>query len=240
MTKTATAEAQFSVVVPAAGSGKRMGADRPKQYLPLLGKTLLEWTLTRLMAHPQIKRVVLAIAADDAYFYQLAIANAPWLTTVIGGAERAHSVLAGLNSIADEPWVIVHDAARPCVALGDISKLLALSSTGRGGILAAPVRDTIKRSNSEHPTRVAHSVAREHLWHALTPQFFPTEQLRQALAATLAANLTITDEASAIEHSGGAVTLVEGLSSNIKVTQPEDLALAAFYLQCVEERQTHA
>ena len=236
---TLSEKPQFTVIVPAAGVGKRMQADRPKQYLPLLGKTLLECTLNQLIAHPQIKHIVVVIAEHDTYFAKLAIADAPWLTKVIGGAERADSVLAGLNAVKNEPWILVHDAARPCIAHSDISKLLALHTTHQGGILAMPVRDTMKRSSKATPNLVSHSETRDYLWHALTPQFFPTQALQRSLSAALSSNANITDEASAIEYQGGSVTLVEGLTSNLKVTHPEDLQLAAYYLQQLHEKQTH-
>nr|WP_269751497.1 2-C-methyl-D-erythritol 4-phosphate cytidylyltransferase [Paraneptunicella aestuarii] len=213
-----------------------MGANCPKQYLPLAGKTLLECTLERLISHNQINHIVLAISPEDEYFPQLPIANADWLTVVKGGKERADSVLAGLEALNAEynessDWVLVHDAARPCITHSDLDKLLALYETGIGGILSMPVRDTMKRASAEHPNLVSHSEARAHLWHALTPQFFPRQALHDALKKALVQGLSITDEASAIELMGGSVKLVEGLTSNIKVTHPEDLGLAEFYLQ---------
>lgn len=210
-----------------------MGANCPKQYLPLAGKTLLECTLERLISHSQINHVVLAISPEDEYFPQLPIANADWITVVNGGKERADSVLAGLEALNTESndWVLVHDAARPCITHEDLNKLLSLYETGVGGILAMPVRDTMKRASKEHPNLVSHSEPRTHLWHALTPQFFPKQALHDALKKTLDEGLGITDEASAIELMGGAVKLVEGLTSNIKVTHPEDLGLAEYYMQ---------
>lgn len=246
MTTTQHAKAlpQFYAIVPAAGVGKRMKATCPKQYLPLLGKTLLEWTLESLIAHPQIHHIILPISPNDEYFKELPIANAPWLTPIAGGTERADSVLSGLNWLAqnssqfEQEWALVHDAARPCVQHQDITQLLALSSSTHGGILATPVRDTMKRAHKSSSTqvsnhthnKVAHTVDREQLWHALTPQFFPAAELYQALQTGLTQCLSITDEASAIELQGGEVQLVEGCASNIKVTHPQDLQLAAFYL----------
>ncbi|GAA0342315.1 2-C-methyl-D-erythritol 4-phosphate cytidylyltransferase [Bowmanella denitrificans] len=218
----------FTAVVPAAGVGKRMRADIPKQYLPLLGKTMLEQTLENLIAHPQISRVVLALHPEDPYFADLPIASQPWLTKVNGGEERADSVLAGLAAIQDEEWVLVHDAARPCLPHQDLDKLLALAGGAVGGILACPVRDTMKLAD-EH-NRVNTSLDRSRMWHALTPQFFPLALLKDSLQQALNANVAITDEASAIEWIGGTVQLVEGNACNIKVTQPVDLMLAEFYL----------
>lgn len=224
---TPPSKKQFTVVVPAAGVGKRMRSDMPKQYLPLLGKTLLEHCLDNLIAHPRIKHIVLAVHPQDPYFADLPIAQAPWLTRVDGGAERADSVLAGLRAIDDE-WVLVHDAARPCLPHQDLDALLDLADEGQGGILAYAVRDTMKQANAAG--FVATTLDRSHLWHALTPQFFPLAELREALTLALNANAVITDEASAMEWAGKPVKLVEGNPCNIKVTQPIDLMLAEFYL----------
>lgn len=220
----------FIAVVPAAGVGKRMQADRPKQYLTLLGKTLLEHTLEKLINHPRIHHILLALHTDDPYFNQLPIAKASWLTRVDGGKERADSVLAGLAPITESAWALVHDAARPCVSHQDISRLLALADQGdTGGILASPVRDTMKRA-TKGSHKILKTESRQDLWHALTPQFFPAKHLKSALCGALEQGIEITDEASAMEWAGHAVNLVPGSASNIKVTNPEDLALAAFYL----------
>ncbi|MFC6439157.1 2-C-methyl-D-erythritol 4-phosphate cytidylyltransferase [Pseudobowmanella zhangzhouensis] len=219
---------KFPVVVPAAGVGKRMQADRPKQYLHLHGKTLLEHTLHALHAHPRIGQIYLALHPQDPYFGHLPIADADWLTRVDGGLERADSVLAGLNQIMDADWVLVHDAARPCLRHQDIDALLSLADGQHGGILACPVRDSMKRGNGAG--LVATSVCRDDLWHALTPQFFPLPALREALQHALTEGHTITDEASAMELASHPVALVEGSPDNIKITHPQDLALAELYL----------
>lgn len=221
---------QYTVIVPAAGVGKRMLSDRPKQYLPLAGLTVLEQTLLGLIAHPQIKHVVLVLDPADPYFDTLDISAAPWITRVSGGQERADSVLAGLQSNILSDWVLVHDAARPCLSHKDIDSLLALALSGTsGGILATPVRDTMKRESVLQKGNIAQTENREGLWHALTPQFFPTMELHEALAQALKAGANITDEASAMEYMGATVKLVEGDASNIKITRPADLALAEFY-----------
>lgn len=223
---------QYTVVVPAAGVGKRMQADRPKQYLSLAGKTVLEHTLQRLISHPQINHIVLALHPHDPYFADLSCSHQDWLTRVDGGKERADSVLAGLNAIDGCEWVLVHDAARPCISHTDLNNLIALAEKGTsGGILASPVRDTMKRATADHPEQVSHTESRNNLWHAFTPQFFRLDQLRNALSQALAQGVEITDEASAIEWQGGQVNLIAGSASNIKITQPDDLALAEFYLQ---------
>ena len=196
-------------VVPAAGFGRRMQTECPKQYLSIGNKTILEHAVAALLANACVQRVVIAVD---------------------GGAERADSVLAGLKALPEAQWVLVHDAARPCLHQDDLSRLLALSETSRvGGILAAPVRDTMKRAEPGK-TAIAHTVDRNDLWHALTPQFFPRELLVDCLTRALNEGATITDEASALEYCGFHPQLVAGRADNIKVTRPEDLALAEFYL----------
>jgi 2-C-methyl-D-erythritol 4-phosphate cytidylyltransferase len=226
---------QYSVVVPAAGIGKRMQADCPKQYLQIAGKTIIEHTLTNLLEHSQVKRVIVVLNANDKSFAQLPIARHPRIEIVKGGQERCDSVLAGLNYLPDdEEWVLVHDAARPCLTRSDLTALLQLAEQGSiGGILATPVRDTMKRAvdiKMNGQNYVEQTESRENLWHALTPQFFNCATLRRALIEASKQNAKITDEASAMELSGEKVILVEGRASNIKITQPEDLLLAEFYL----------
>lgn len=224
-----TEQLAIAAVVPAAGIGKRMQTDRPKQYLTLHGKTLLEHSVDRLKAVSSVSRIWLALAADDPYFDSTPLA-AEDITRVKGGAERMNSVLNALQFIDEHhyPWVLVHDAARPLVRKADIELLISRClSAGEGGILACRVRDTMKRGENS----VSETVSREHLWHALTPQFFPTALLRAALKDAITAGIEVTDEASAMEWAGHKVLLIEGHSDNIKVTQPADLALAAFYLE---------
>lgn len=221
-------------VVPAAGIGSRMQAEVPKQYLELLGKPILQRTLERLGQSLPFERIVVALNPDDPYWSQRIDVNGLPVETVAGGAERCDSVLNALNSLKDiaqpDDWVLVHDAARPCVRPADLSHMLqVLSECGHGGILAAPVKDTMKRGDGDDC--VAATVEREQLWHALTPQVFPFAELYQALDQALAAGDKITDEAMAIERVGGKVKLVPGAQDNIKVTRPEDLQLAALYLQ---------
>ncbi|OAN12594.1 2-C-methyl-D-erythritol 4-phosphate cytidylyltransferase [Photobacterium jeanii] len=221
---------QFTAVVPAAGVGSRMAADRPKQYLSIAGKTILEHTVNRLLSHPAIARVVIAISATDPYFSTLALGDDPRVTVVDGGAERADSVFAGLAQVAEDDWVLVHDAARPCLRHSDLDALIAGAlRSDCGAILAAPVRDTMKRGNGAQG--IATTVDRADLWHALTPQMFKAGALRSALETALRQGATVTDEASALEYCGQTPALVKGRADNIKVTQPEDLALAEFYLQ---------
>lgn len=215
-------------IVPAAGVGKRMQSAVPKQYLTIENKTLLEHTVHYLLEHPAISKVVIAISAEDAYFHSTSLSGNTRVVIATGGGERADSVLAGLEA-TDAEWVMVHDAARPCVRHDDIDALIAAAvSHNDGAILAAPVRDTMKRGNAE--SGIETTVCREQLWHALTPQMFRRTQLLEALKSALEKSLNVTDEASAIELAGGAPKLVAGRADNIKVTQPEDLALASFFL----------
>ena len=224
-------------VVPAAGIGSRMQSGRPKQYLTIGHSTILEHSIASLLAHPAINRVIVALSPEDNYFQQLPLANDSRILPVIGGKQRADSVLAGLSSAERAAWVLVHDAARPCLAAEDLQRLLAISRHSRvGGILAAPVRDTMKRSEPGKDA-IAHTVEREALWHALTPQLFPLALLRQCLTRALNEGATITDEASALEYCGYHPELVAGRSDNIKVTRPEDLALAAFYLTQLHNKE---
>lgn len=217
----------FTVVVPAAGVGSRMGASCPKQYLPLVGKFLIEHTLERLLGHPRIERVVVAIAADDEFFATLPVASHPRILITTGGAERADSVLQGL-ALVESDWVLVHDAARPCITHQDIDALIHAGLAGDGAILGNRVRDTMKRSDASG--RIQKTVDRNQLWHALTPQFFRTRQLQAALQQGLKSGAVITDEASAMELAGWHPLMVEGRADNLKVTRPEDLALAALFL----------
>ncbi|WP_242695034.1 2-C-methyl-D-erythritol 4-phosphate cytidylyltransferase [Shewanella sp. 4t3-1-2LB] len=218
-------------IVPAAGVGSRMGADCPKQYLPLLNGCILGYTLQLLLNHPAISQVVVALHPQDRYFTQLPQASHPKILTVVGGSQRADSVLAALKQLSQpDVWALVHDAARPCLTHADIDKLLASRQQfPQGAILAAPVRDTMKRAAVDGS--ISETVSRDALWHALTPQLFPAQLLQHNLSQAIAAGVQITDEASAMEWAGVRPGLVAGRSDNIKVTHPEDLPLAALFLQ---------
>jgi 2-C-methyl-D-erythritol 4-phosphate cytidylyltransferase len=222
-------------VVPAAGVGKRFGSAIPKQYLQLQGKTVCDHTLERLLQLDEIRRVMVCLSPEDEFFATLPVAQNPRITTTPGGAERCHSVLNGLRALqpdaCDQDWVLVHDVARPCVRPQDIRRLLdqVTGSGAVGGILAHPVRDTMKRADPHH--RIIETVCRNQLWHALTPQLFPLGILRAALEAALAAAALVTDEASAIELAGHQPLLVEGHPDNLKITHPQDLPLAALFIQ---------
>ncbi|MCH4293438.1 2-C-methyl-D-erythritol 4-phosphate cytidylyltransferase [Shewanella sp. 3B26] len=230
-------------IVPAAGIGSRMGATIPKQYLPLLDKPILAHTLARLLSHPAIDKVIVAVAADDSWFDSLAEAHHPKLTRVLGGKERADSVLAALSGLPDNSnsWALVHDAARPCLTHGDIDALLeSRQGFPQGAILAMPVRDTMKRAAKDGSIET--TVCREALWHALTPQLFPATSLKLNLKQALDAGVAVTDEASAMEWAGVHPGLVSGRADNIKVTHPDDLQLAALFLeaqQVLQAQQQH-
>ena len=217
-------------VLPAAGVGSRMRTDRPKQYLTIGSKTVIEHTIFSLLQHPKIQRIVVVISPEDKLFSALPVAQDPRISTVVGGEQRADSVLAGLQHVGNASWVLVHDASRPCLHLDDLNRLLDIINVSKvGGLLAVPVRDTIK-CVSVGMAPVLHTVERENLWHALTPQLFPIKLLLFCLSHALNSGITVTDEASALEYCHYHPVLVSGRSDNIKVTYPEDLALAEFHI----------
>ncbi len=212
-----------------------MQSNIPKQYLRLQGRTILEHTIHRLAAVSKIKGIAIAVAKQDPYWPEQQFDIPQSVFRAEGGDERCHSVLSALDTLQSHgatanDWVLVHDAARPCVRRSDIELLMdAVTTGGQGGLLAIPVRDTMKQANNN--LCVEQTVERSHLWHALTPQMFRLQELLSALTAALRDGYLVTDEASAMEYAGQQPLLVEGHSDNIKITRPEDLALAAFYLQ---------
>lgn len=223
---------RYWCVVPAAGVGTRMNASVPKQYLLLNNKTIIEHSLERLMQLPDLAGIVVAVSEDDDYWHELDVSQHPLVHSVIGGLERANSVLNGLsflqNKAADSDWVLVHDAARPCVTVESVQMLCdAVASSAVGGILAVPVSDTLKNVNTRE---IANTVDRKSLWQAQTPQLFRYQLLVDCLSKTLFSGETITDESSAVELCGYTPVVVEGRSDNIKVTRPDDVALAEFIL----------
>jgi 2-C-methyl-D-erythritol 4-phosphate cytidylyltransferase len=217
------------VIVPAAGTGSRFGAGMPKQYRMLAEKPLIEQTLARLLAHPAIDGALVALASDDAHWPTLALRFDKPLLTCAGGENRADSVLAALralpDTVDDDALVLVHDAARPCIRHADLDRLIdAAQNDAVGALLAAPLRDTLKRGDV-HACVVA-TVPREQLWRAQTPQVFRRGALTRALEQARLDNAAITDESSAMERLGLHPVLVEGNEDNIKVTVAADLALA--------------
>lgn len=224
----------YWAIIPAAGVGKRMQTNVPKQYLPLCGKAVIVHTIERLASHPSIKGLVVALSENDAYWRDLTLSIDKPLWQATGGIERCHSVLNALHVLSahahDHDWVLVHDAARPCVRADDISLLMdTLDENSIGGLLAIPVRDTMKRASEKN--RVVDTLDRRYLWHALTPQMFRLGPLRDALVEALENKALVTDESSAMERMQYKPVLVEGHADNIKITRPEDLMLAEFYLQ---------
>ncbi len=223
------AHAPVWAVVPAAGAGRRVGGRTAKQYLPVAGRALLAHTLDALEHTPRLAALVLVVADGDTHWRRCVPARRDPLTAT-GGATRMASVRAGLAALAgraaDDDWVLVHDAARPCLPRDDLGRLLAaVDAHPVGGLLARPVADTLKRGAGV-PAEVVATVDRDNLWHALTPQVFRHALLRDALARAADAGLEVTDESAAVEHAGHRPLLVTGSAMNIKVTRPEDLALA--------------
>ena len=225
------------VVIPAAGVGSRMESEQPKQYLKITTKTIIEHTLECFINHPQVAGIIVALSSGDTYWKQLNIkSDAAPIYTVEGGEQRSDSVeraleyLRVVERLDDDTWVMVHDAARPCVSQADINALLAIRSGETvGGILATPVRDTMKRSFSDQ-SKISHTESRDNLWHALTPQLFKLGPLISALEFCKGKSIVVTDEASAFEAIGEHPELVKGGHENIKVTYPSDIQYGCFLL----------
>lgn len=219
-------------VVPAAGSGSRMSQGQSKQYLQLYGRTLLDWSVGALLSCSQLRGCVVALPKADLALDKVGVLEDARVSLCAGGASRAESVAAGIAALPaeDNDWVLVHDAARPCLSQSDLQTLIeAVSGSGVGGILALPITDTLKRADeSDH---VSATLDREAVWSAQTPQMFRVGELRGALAAAQANGYAVTDEASAMEASGFAVQLVRGSVGNLKVTYASDMQLAAFWLK---------
>ncbi|XZG69450.1 2-C-methyl-D-erythritol 4-phosphate cytidylyltransferase [Chitinibacteraceae bacterium HSL-7] len=219
-------------VVPAAGSGSRMEALTPKQYLLLHRRPLIWHTLKALEQVVEISRIAVVLSAGDEWWDEYDWSGFNKLTVLrIGGDTRAESVLNGLQFLAAaypaDSWVLVHDAARPCISPSLVSGMIAeLKDDEIGGILAVPVADTLKIASTDQ--RIAHTQPRAGVWQAQTPQMFKLGPLADALVAGMGPD--ITDEASAMEKQGLAPRLVHGSPQNIKVTYPQDLALAELML----------
>ena len=225
---------KYWAIVPAAGVGARMNSDTPKQYLPLAGKTVIEHTLNRLAEVTQLSGIVVALSVQDDYWKDINLPEHMQVSVVKGGSERYLSVFNSLQhllGIADpQDWVLVHDAARPCVRSSDIQNLIERVCKHKvGGLLGLPVRDTMKRVDAEQ--QVNNTVDRDSLWHALTPQMFRLGDLMTALQSVIENDSAVTDDASAIELSGSSPLMVEGHADNIKITRPQDLQLADLFLQ---------
>ena len=220
-------------IVPAAGRGTRFGAEMPKQYVDVGGRPLLLRTLERLAECDSIGGLMVVLAEDDAYWPRIGELAGKEIRTAIGGAERSGSVLAGLLAlpadVEESDFVLVHDAARPCVDVADIDRLVQLGCAAGGALLATPLRDTLKLADAQ--ARVQATEPRDARWRALTPQVFRRAELTDALASAAAEGVAITDEAMAMERAGHSPLLVEGSERNIKVTTAADLELARFLLR---------
>lgn len=246
--------ASIYALVPAAGVGQRMGVDSPKQYIEIHGKTVLDHTLSRLLEVSGLQRVIVAVHPQDPYYRDSLFYHHPRLTWVTGGASRAESVDAALQALQTmthvqaQDWILVHDAARPCVRVSDINHmLLALHSVETGGVLAIPSVNTLKQTQEHHPDSADNSVSstlkqvattldRHHIWSALTPQIFRYQAISKALAFCMQNNIPVTDEAMAIESADMPVSIVEGCPMNIKITYPVDVDIAKAFLPLTSEQ----
>ncbi len=229
-----SSSSRYWAVIPAAGFGTRMNSNLPKQYLEINGKTILEHTLSAFCENPDIHGVMVAIASTDSIWPTLSVSKHDKVMVTTGGQERCHSVLnclQALTKVADSnDWVLVHDAARPCISVEDISHLIKKIGNHKvGGLLALPVKDTMKRANQE--AEVEMTVDRSGLWHALTPQMFRLGDLLGALKISVDSGTMVTDDAQAMELQNKRPLLVEGKSSNIKITREGDIAVAELYLR---------
>ena len=229
-----SANVKYWVVIPAAGVGTRMGVDKPKQYLSVNDKTIIEHTIDCFIEREEITGIVVVVSKADEYWPTLSISKNERIITAPGGDERYQSVFNGLTILKDKAgekdWVLVHDAARPCLNQSAIDRLMInLRTHDVGGILALPCRDTMKRANVAG--EIENTVERESLWHAQTPQMFRYGKLMPAIEQVLNENIVVTDEASAMEHCGYNPVLVQGHQENIKVTHKDDLMYMEMYLE---------
>ncbi len=234
--QTKTDEPRCWAVIPAAGSGRRMGGQVAKQYLELAGLPVIHWAIKPFSEEPRVAGIVVVLASGDRLWAECAprIEHKLLLTTQ-GGSDRARSVRNGLAALAEhaapKDWILVHDAARPCLSGKDLHCLLAkLWDDPVGGLLAAPVRDTLKREIHDSGC-VAATVSRADMWLALTPQMFRYQALCDALDAAITEGATVTDESAAIERSGVRPHLVESRPHNLKITYPQDLLIAERMLE---------
>lgn len=223
----------YTVLIPAAGVGSRFGANIPKQYIQINHKPILQHTINIFTNHKKIGRIVVVISTNDELFSQYIQLPPNGIVLKQGGQSRAHSVLNGLNTLLQEKIInedeiiLVHDAVRCCLPQTALNRLLDHAHAEHGCILALPVTDTLKQAKSSR-SEIEKTISRKNMWYAQTPQLFPVQLLHRALNAS---NLDhISDESSAIEYLGIHPLLVEGDSSNIKVTHPHDLPLANYLL----------
>lgn len=222
-------------IIPAAGSGKRFSSQQLKQYQKLDTQTVLEHSIQAL-SQLDLAGIVLVVAQNDDFIEKLPVVNLKNIHLCTGGSERVDSVLNGLRFLKekelaqDDDWILVHDAARPCVRLENLQALVDCSiHTGKSSILAVPVKDTLKKASASQTIEM--TVNRDAMWQAQTPQMSKLGTLQYAIEKALAGKANITDEASALEYAGHTVNLVQGRADNIKITYPDDLALAKLILQ---------
>jgi len=220
---------QFWMVIPATGSGQRMNADRPKQYLKLSSRTILEHTLDNVLSHPRVSGAVLVLSGEDQYWQKLQYQHEKPIYTCIGGEQRYHSVYNGLVALQQQldvtPMVLIHDAVRPFVSHSDLDALIAVAENNEAGaLLAVPVADTLKFADDKQA--IINTQSRENLWRAFTPQAFKLDKIKTALERVIRDDLEITDDASAMEVMGYRPELVASDGVNIKITTQHDLLLA--------------
>ncbi len=223
-------------IVPAAGVGRRFGAATPKQYLPLLDRSVLEYSLEALLSQANIKRIFVALSPEDGVWQSLECSRNPRVESVLGGGERQDSVCNALKAISErgsrDDWVLVHDAVRPCVKSEDIARLIeAVRKDEVGGLLVSAMDNTVKRQCADSSQRVGETVDRAELWNALTPQMFRVGLLLDALESAADEGASITDESSALERRGYSPLLVPSSKTNIKITHPSDLIIAEAILK---------
>lgn len=222
---------QVAVIIPAAGCGARMQTDTPKQYLNIQNKSVLAHTVSCFVMRQDIDAIIIALHPEDNFIQHAHLPQDARIRFVTGGQTRAHSVMNALETVTST-WVMVHDAARPCLTQGDIDALLAHTKQSQGAILGYPCRDSLKRG---YQGFIADTVSRDAIWHALTPQLFRTQDLHQGYTQALYQKRLITDEASAVADLDVKIALVQGRTDNIKVTFPEDLKLAELILKAHED-----
>lgn len=227
-TDDSSAKPNIFAVVPAAGYGRRMGIGYPKQYYLINKKTVIEYTIETLLTCSKIKKIIVSISPEDHYFHTLPISNNIRVSYVLGGLDRARSVMSALQIVENKSWVLIHDAVRPCLRKNDLNRLLKIYKTSQvGGVLAVPVKDTIRYFFNKKTV----TLNRKNLWHVLTPQFFPRNLLFRCLAQALKEKIAIPDDFSSLEKYGFFPKKVLGHSDNIKITYPTDLSFVEYFLK---------
>lgn len=234
------ADRKLWLILPAGGAGRRCGGDCPKQYLEIRGKTVLEHTLERICRCREISGIVLGISPEDRYWPAIRYRNDRLIQVTDAGPQRRDTVLAALDYLfaaaSPEDWVMVHDAARPCITPGDVRKLMtAMGNCRDGAVLAKPVADTLKQVDENG--RILMTPDRSRYWRAMTPQLFSLGLLHQAMTRAAARGQVVTDESAAMELAGFRPAIVVGRSDNIKITWPGDLAMAEFLLTQQESQE---